>query len=136
MDLAEAVAFARTNHHSVLATTKRDGTIQQSPIVHGVDADGRIMISTREPAMKVANVRRNPAVSLCVLNDKFFGGWGQIWGTTEVVPLPDAMPLLEDVYRQVAGEHNDWDEFRQSMVDQRRVVLRITPTAGGPTKSG
>ena len=136
MDLTEAVAFARTNHRSVLATFKRDGTVQQSPVVHGVDDDGRVLISTREPAMKVANVRRDPRVALCVLNDGFFGAWAQISGSVEVVSLPEAMPLLEQVYRTVAGEHRDWEDFRRAMVSERRVVLRITPTSAGPTRSG
>ena len=136
MDLAEATEFARTNHRSVLATRRADGSPQQSPVVHAVDAAGRVMISTREPAMKVRNIRRDPRVAMVVLNDGFFGTWAQLEGQAEILELPDAMPLLEDVYRQVAGEHNDWDEFRQAMVEQRRVVLRITPTAAGPTKSG
>jgi PPOX class probable F420-dependent enzyme len=136
VDIAEAVKLARAQHHSVLATRKRDGGPQLSPVVHGVDADGRLMISTRDPAMKVANVRRDPHVSLCVLPDGFFGTWTQVDGTVEVVSLPDAMPLLEDVYRQVAGEHSDWAEFRSDMETQRRVILRITPTAAGPNRSG
>jgi PPOX class probable F420-dependent enzyme len=136
MNLAEAVEFARSHHRSVLATLKRDGAPQQSPVVHAVDTAGRVMISTREPAMKVANARREPHVALCILNDKFFGEWAQLEGTVEVITLPEAMPLLEDVYRQVAGEHRDWGEFRQAMETERRVVLRITPTTGGPSRSG
>jgi PPOX class probable F420-dependent enzyme len=134
--MTEAVELARSQHHSVLATRKRDGGVQQSPVVHGVDESGRVMISTRAPAMKVANIRRDPRVALCVLPDRFFGTWAQIEGTAEVVDLPDALPLLEDVYRQVAGEHKDWTEFRQAMHDERRVILRISATGAGPTRSG
>lgn len=136
MDLSEAVAFARVNHHSVLATRRSDGEPQLSPVVHGVDADGRIMVSTRAPAMKVRNAHRHPRASLCVLSDRFFGTWAQVEGPCEVVPLPDAMPLLEDIYRQVAGEHPDWDDFRRAMEAERRVVLRVTPDRGGPSVSG
>jgi PPOX class probable F420-dependent enzyme len=136
VDITEAADLAREQHRSVLATRKRDGGPQQSPVVHGVDADGRLMISTREPAMKVANARRDPRVALCVLPDGFFGQWAQIDGTAEVISLPDAMPLLEDVYRQVAGEHRDWAEFRAAMETERRVIIRITPTAAGPNRSG
>jgi PPOX class probable F420-dependent enzyme len=136
VDLTEAVALARTNHHSVLATRRADGSPQMSPIVHGVDDAGRIMISTREPAMKVRNLRRDPRAALCVLPDGFFGGWAQLGGTCEIVDLPEAMPLLEEVYRQVAGEHPDWADFRQAMERDRRVILRITPDQAGPTASG
>jgi PPOX class probable F420-dependent enzyme len=120
----------------VLATHRKDGSVQQSPVVHGVDAAGRVMISTRRPAMKVANIRRQPGVSLCVLPDSFFGEWAQITGDAEIVERPEAMPLLEEVYRQVAGDHRDWGEFRQAMDTELRVIVRITPTAGGPTRRG
>ncbi len=86
--------------------------------------------------MKVRNVRLHPRASFCVLPDEFFGEWAQLEGPCEVVPLPDAMPLLELVYRQVAGEHPDWEDFRRAMVEQRRVVLRVTPDRAGPTGSG
>jgi PPOX class probable F420-dependent enzyme len=136
MDLTEAVERARTNHHSVLATRRADGSPQMSPVVHGVDGTGRIMISTREPAMKVRNLRREPRAWLCVLPDGFFGSWAQLAGPCEIVALPEAMPLLEDIYRQVAGEHPDWADFRLAMERERRVVLRITPDQVGPTASG
>lgn len=136
MDVTEAVGIAREQHRSVLATRRRDGGPQMSPVVHGVDGEGRLMVSTREPAVKVANARRDPHVALCVLPDGFFGRWVQIEGDAEVISLPDAMPLLEDVYRQVAGDHTDWDEFRDAMQKERRVVLRISPTAAGPNRSG
>jgi len=136
MDLSQAVSVARANHRSVLATRRTDGEPQLSPVVHGVDADGRIMVSTRELAMKVRNVRRHSRVSMCILSDGFFGQWAQVEGDCEVVSLPDAMPLLEDIYRQVAGEHADWADFRRAMEAERRVVLRITPDRGGPTASG
>ena len=136
MDITEAVELAAKQHRSVLATRKRDGGPQMSPVMHGVDADGRLMISTREPAMKVANARRDPHASICILPDGFFGTWAQIDGTVEVVSLPEAMPLLEAVYRQAAGEHPDWPEFRAAMEKERRVILRITPTAAGPNRGG
>jgi PPOX class probable F420-dependent enzyme len=136
MDIGQAIEFARTNHRGVLATRRADGRAQMSPIVHGVDENDRVMVSTREPAVKVRNIRRDPQVSLCVMNDAFFGAWAQIDGTAEIVSLPDAMPLLIDLYRQISGEHPDWDEYRQAMVDQRRVILRITATGAGPNVSG
>ena len=136
MTFDEAIELARHNHRVVLATTRADGRTQMSPVVSAVDGQGRILISTREPAAKVRNLRRDPHASICVLSDRFFGDWAQLDGTVEIVPLPDAMELLELTYRQVSGEHPDWDEFHQAMVDQRRVVLRMTPTSAGPTYAG
>jgi len=136
LDRDEAIEFLRDHHRSVLATRRSDGGVQLSPVVHALDAEGRVMISTREPAMKVRNVRRDGQAWLCVLNDRFFGGWAQAEGPVDVVALPEAMPLLEDVYRAVAGEHPDWEDFRAAMERERRVVLRITVERVGPTVSG
>ena len=101
-----------------------------------VDEKGRVLISTREAAIKTRNLRRNARVSLCVINDGFFGDWVQVEGEAEIIPLPDAMELLIDYYRRIAGEHPDWDEYQAAMERERRVVLRINLTRAGPDVSG
>lgn len=131
MTVEEKLAFVRENHRAVLVTRRMDGRAQTSPIVCGVDDGGHVVISVTEDRAKTKNVRRDPHVSLCVLNDGFFGPWVQIDGTAEIVPMPDAMTGLKDLYRQVAGEHPDWDEYERAMVDDGRVLLRITPDAAG-----
>lgn len=137
MDLDEAVAVVRTQHHAVLATTRRDGTVQMSPVAAGADEQGRVSISSRATAYKVRNLRRDPRASVCVLPDGFFGGrWVQIDGTAEIVSLPEAMELLVDYYRSVAGEHPDWDDYRAAMQREQRVMIRISPTRAGPDRSG
>jgi PPOX class probable F420-dependent enzyme len=103
MDAAEALAFARKNPHAVLATMKRDGTPQLSPVLVGVDSQDRLVVSTRESAMKTLNVRRDPRAWLCVLNDRFFGDWVQLGGDVEVVSLPTAMEPLVEYYRSISG---------------------------------
>jgi PPOX class probable F420-dependent enzyme len=136
VDLGAGCDFVRANHRAVLATTRADGTLQLSPVVLGLDGEGRVVISTRETAMKTANVRRRPGISACVMSDQFFGRWIQIDGSAEVVGLPQAMDGLVALYRQVAGEHPDWAEFREAMVSERRVLLRITIERVGPDRSG
>ena len=74
MDLQAAREFMRENHHAVLATRNSRG-IQQSPVLVNVDGDGRAIISSRETAYKVLNLRRDPFAQLCVLTDRFFGRW-------------------------------------------------------------
>ena len=73
MDLEAARAFLRDNHRAVLMTRRADGDPQLSPVVCGLDSGGRVAVSTRETALKVKNLRRDPRASLCVLNDGFFG---------------------------------------------------------------
>jgi PPOX class probable F420-dependent enzyme len=101
-----------------------------------VDAEGRVLISTREPAIKTRNLRRDPRASLCVFTDGFFGEWVQVDGEAEIISLPEAMDLLVDYYRRAAGEHENWDEYRAAMTRDRRVIVRITITRAGPDVSG
>ena len=137
MDLAEARQFLTEHHRAVLATTRSDGRPQLSPVSVGVDAEGRAIVSSREAAYKVRNLRRDPKVSLCVLPDSFYGGrWIQVDGTAEVVSLPEAMELLVDYYRRLSGEHPNWDEYRAAMEEQGRVLVRIQLERAGPDRQG
>ena len=132
----EARAFLRDNHRAVLATFRSDGRPQLSPVLAVVDDEGRVMVSTRETAVKTKNLRRDPRVSLCLLRDQFFGGWGQVEGEAEIVSLPEAMDLLVDYFRRASGEHGDWDEYRADMEKQRRVIVRFAIARAGPTVEG
>ena len=136
MDIAKAVGFIKKNNRAVMATRREDGAPQMSPVLAVADDEGRVLISSREPAFKTRNVRRDARVSLCVLNDGFFGDWIQIDGTAEVVSLPDAMDLLVDYYRRANGEHDDWDDYRAAMERDRRVIIRVTIERAGPDRAG
>ena len=136
MDPDRLRAFLADHHQAVLATVRRDGRPQMSPVVCGMDDEGRVVISTRETAAKTKNARRRPQVSLCVMSDGFYGEWRQVDGKAEVVFLPEAMDGLVDAYRQMAGEHPDWDDFRAAMERERRVLLRIEVERTGPERYG
>ncbi|HEY3906651.1 MAG TPA: PPOX class F420-dependent oxidoreductase [Streptosporangiaceae bacterium] len=136
MDLERAREFMRANHQAVLATARSDGQPQLSPVTVGVDDAGRVLISTRETAIKTKNLARDPHASLCVINDGFYGEWIQAEGTAEIVHLPEAMDLLVDYYRRVSGEHPDWDDYRAAMTRDKRVIVAITLTRAGPDRSG
>ena len=132
----EAREFIRANPRGVLATLRADGKPQMSPILVAVDEDGTLIISTREPAMKTLNVRKRSWASVCVFENAFFGGWVQAEGSATVESLPEAMEGLVRYYRLVRGEHPDWDEYRQAMRRERRVLLRISIERVGPSRSG
>ncbi len=136
MDIEQARDFIRTQHRAVLATTRRDGAPALTPVTVSVDGAGRVVISTRQTAYKVKNLRRDPRAWLCVMPDTFFGDWIQIEGRAEIVELPEAMEPLVEYYRSVAGEHPDWDDYRAAMVRDRRVLIRIDITRAGPDVSG
>lgn len=135
MDLDAARDFVRTHHRAVLATRSRRG-IQQTPVVVGVDDEGRLTISSRETAYKTKHLRRDPWAQLCVLNDAFFGTWVYVEGEAEVVSLPEAMEPLVDYYRGISGEAEDWDDYRAGMERERRVIIRVTPLRAGPDRQG
>jgi PPOX class probable F420-dependent enzyme len=136
MSAEQAQQFLRAHHQAVLATTRADGRPQMSPVLCAVDAAGRILISTRDTAVKTRNLRRDPYASICAFTDRFFGDWIQAEGTAEVISLPDAMDLLIDYYRLISGEHPDWSDYRAAMVRDRRVIVRVTISRLGPTISG
>jgi PPOX class probable F420-dependent enzyme len=132
----EARRFLAEHHRAVLVTRRASGGLQTSPVTTGVDGDGRAVISSRETAYKVRNLRRDPRAVLCVFTDGFFGPWVQIEGTAEVVDLPDAMDGLIDYYRRISGEHPDWDDYRRAMEEDRRVLVRVAIERSGPDKAG
>jgi PPOX class probable F420-dependent enzyme len=136
MDIGRAAEFLRAHHRAVLATSRSDGLPQLSPVTCTVDDENRVLISTRETALKTRNLRRRPQASLCVFTDNFFGEWVQVEGDVEIIPLPDAMDLLVEYYRRISGEHPDWEDYRAAMVRDQRVIVRITISRAGPDASG
>jgi len=132
MELDAALAFVRTLDRGVLATAKADGRPQLSNINYAVTDDGVVRISITDGRAKTANVRRDPAVSLHVTGADFWP-YVVLEGDAElsaVATEPDdaAVEELIDLYRQIQGEHPDWDDYRRAMVADRRLVLRLRPT--------
>jgi PPOX class probable F420-dependent enzyme len=132
----ELLAFVRPRHRAILLTTRSGGGPQLSPVTCGVDGEGRIVISTYPQRAKALNLRRRPGASVCVLSDEFNGEYVQIDGRAEVLDLPEALEPLVGYYRTIAGEHPDWDEYRQAMGRQGKVLVRITITGWGPIAAG
>jgi PPOX class probable F420-dependent enzyme len=136
MELDRARQFLETHHRAVMATFRADGRPQLSPVAAAVDSQGRVIVSSRETAYKVGNLRRDPRVAFCVVDDKWWGEWIQVEGVASIVSLPDAMEPLVDYYRRVAGEHPDWDDYREAMAREKRVLIRIELERAGPDRSG
>jgi len=118
--------FVRDNHRAVLITRRADGRLQTSPVVCGLHDDGRVAISVTEDRAKTKNLRRDPRATLCVMSDAFFGPWVQIDGAATIVPTADAVEGLVALYRQISGEHPDWDDYRAAMVRDRRVLVLVS----------
>ncbi|MFN3602388.1 MAG: PPOX class F420-dependent oxidoreductase [Dietzia sp.] len=128
--------FLRPRHRAVLITRRDSGGLQSSPVTCGLDGAGRLVVATYPQRAKVGNIRREPAVSVCVLSDDFNGPYVHLDGTAEIVDLPDAVEPLVEYFRSVAGEHDDWDEYRAAMVRQGKCLIRVTIDSWGPVATG
>jgi PPOX class probable F420-dependent enzyme len=102
----------------------------------GVDAAGRVVVSTYPERAKTRNARRRSEGSVCVLSEKFDGEWVQLDGSLEVLDQPAALDALVEYYRSIGGEHPDWDEYRTAMQRQAKVLLRLTIQRWGPISRG
>lgn len=127
--------FIAPRHKGILVTLRADGRPQMSPVTMGL-FEGQIMISSYPERAKVANAKRNPQVSVCVMSDDFGGQWVQVDGTAEVSDMPEALAGLVDYYRCISGEHSDWEEYEQAMVKQDKSLIKVSIDSWGPIASG
>lgn len=128
--------FLRPRHHGLLITRRADGGPQASPVTCGVDTQGRIVVSTYPQRAKAKNARRDPNVAVVVLSEDFGDAWVQVDGTAELIDATEDTEPLVEYYRCIAGEHPDWDEYRQAMVKQGKTLIRITPRRWSPVATG
>ena len=131
MDLAQAIEFARTRRNGVLTTIRRDGRPQLSNIAYAVDTDATIRVSITADRAKTKNLQRDPRASLYVCRDDFWA-YAVLDGAASLTPVAadpaDAtVDALVELYRMLAGEHDNWAEYRAAMVADRRLVLTVTP---------
>ncbi|MFI5779289.1 PPOX class F420-dependent oxidoreductase [Nocardia sp. NPDC051570] len=132
MELDAALALARTHSRSVLTTIRRNGRPQLSNVTHWVGEDGVIRISITADRAKYVNLRREPWAALHITREDFWA-YAVIEGEVELSPVAASPgdPTVEELiayYRALSGEHPDWDDYRRAMVDDHRVMARITPT--------
>jgi PPOX class probable F420-dependent enzyme len=131
MDLDTALRYARATNQSVLTTLRGNGLPQLSNVLHAVDDDGVIRISTTADRAKYANLRRRPWAALKVDGETFWS-YAVLEGDVElsnVATSPDdaATDELVALYRSLSGEHADWADYRRAMVADRRAVIRVRP---------
>jgi PPOX class probable F420-dependent enzyme len=137
MEMDPAKEFLKKNHWGVLATRRKDGQLQMSPITVGLDSQGHAIISSRETAYKVNNLRRDPRAAVCAFTNSFHGGgWVQVNGSAKIISLPQALDTLVYLQRQAYGEHKSWAEFCERMMREKRVIICITIENVGPKVRG
>ncbi len=137
VETERAKEFIKNHHQGVLATRRKNGDLQMSPVTCGLDSEGRAVISSRETAYKVNNLRRDPRAALCAFSKNFHGeGWVQASGKAEIISLPEALDTLVYLQRQAYGEHKSWPEFHERMTREKRVIIRINIETVGPKVRG
>jgi PPOX class probable F420-dependent enzyme len=137
MEIADVQKFLAANHRGVLVARKRDGWPQITLVTPGIDPEGRVIITSRGTTYKLKNIRRDPKVSMLIMGEQFSGSkYVQLHGIAEIISQPEAMDLLIYWYRQLRGEHKDWDEYRARMKEEQRAVIRITIEKVGPDVRG
>jgi PPOX class probable F420-dependent enzyme len=131
MELNTALDFVRSRKNGVLVTLKRDGRPQLSNITYALGGDGIVRISITADRAKFNNLRRDARASLYVSKEDF---WGYVVLDANAQLSPPAADVndatveeLIVLYRDAAGEHPDWDEYRQAMVSDQRVIVRLHP---------
>jgi PPOX class probable F420-dependent enzyme len=136
VDREALLDFVRPRHRGTLVTRRRDGSPQMSPVTCGLDNEGRVVVSTYPRRAKVANLRRDPAVSVLVHSDDWDGPYVQVDGTAEVIDSPDSVEPLVEYFRSISGEHPDWEEYRAAMRAQGKSLVRVTIDRWGPVATG
>ncbi|MFJ3105287.1 PPOX class F420-dependent oxidoreductase [Streptomyces sp. NPDC086835] len=136
VELEQLLEFVRTRHRAILLTRRADGSPQGSPLTCGVDDSGRIVVSTYPERAKTRNAKRDARVSVIVLSDDWNGPWVQVDGTAEVIDSPASVEPLVEYFRNISGEHPDWDEYRKAMRKQGKSIIRVTPERWGPIATG
>jgi PPOX class probable F420-dependent enzyme len=137
VEIEQAKEFLKNNHWGILTTRRQNGSLQMSPVTVGLDNQGRAIISSRETAYKVNNLRRDSRAALCAITKSFHGeGWVQINGAATIISLPDALDTLVYLHRQAYDEHKNWPEFHERMVREKRVIIRIDIESAGPKVRG
>ena len=133
MELDTALAWAADRRNAVLITIRSDGRPQSSDIAYAVE-DGSFVISVTHDRAKTRNMERDARVVLHITDP---GAWSytSFDGTVELSPVTTApddatSDQLVGYFRAVSGsEHPDWDEYRQAMIDEGRLVVRFSPAS-------
>jgi len=132
MEIDTALEFIRDKRNGILITLKADGRPQSSNILYRVGDDGVIRISVTASRAKSINLERDPRATLHVNRDDFWA-YAVIEGDVTQTPVAQApddavVDQLVEYYRSLAGEHKNWDEYRQAQVDEGRRLIELRPT--------
>src|SRR5579864_2189720 len=126
-DLEALQQFARQSTRAVLVTHRTDAGLPSPPMAVVADDNGNVLTATRSKNAKTYNLSRDPRAMLCLFHEQWPGPWMHVEGDVSITRLPEAMPLLAAYYGR-RGQDTSTEEFKQRMLTEDRVLIRITPT--------
>ncbi len=130
MDITTAIDWASQRSVGTLITIRRDGRPQSSDVAYWIK-DGKIVISLTETRAKTRNIAADPRVVFHVSEPRqmsyvSFDGVADLSATT-TEPNDETADALAEYFEAVSGKpHPDWDEYRQAMIDEQRLLATIT----------
>jgi PPOX class probable F420-dependent enzyme len=123
--LERARQFLSQHRHGVLATIHRDGRPQLSNILYVLDDDGRLKISVTQTRAKTKNLRRDPRAALHVQGRDPYE-YLVIEGRAQLIEGNGLAEKLRDYYRKASGEHPDWTEYDEAMINEQRLLVSLS----------
>lgn len=116
--------YLEQHHTAVMTTTKKDGTPHVAMVGVGL-VDGELWSSGTQDRVRTGHLRRNPKAALCVLNLENRYNWLGLEATVDILDGPDAVEQNLVLYRTLAGEPDDIEEYKAAMVKEQRLIYRF-----------
>ena len=116
--------FLKDNHGAVMTTTKKDG----GPHVARMDVglvDGKLWSSGTQTRVRTKHLRRDPRAALAVLDFAQPYRWLGLECRVTILEGPDAPELNLKLYRTIAKEPEDVDEYLEAMVKEQRLIYEF-----------
>jgi len=137
--LDEVVELARREQFlAVVSTVRADSSVQSSLVNagvldHPISGQPSVAFVTYGSA-KLRNLRARPSIAVTYRSG---WAWATVEGHAELIGPDDAHPqvdaerlrlMLRDIFVAAGGQHDDWDAYDRTMVEQGRVAVFVSPT--------
>lgn len=116
--------FLERHHSAIMATTKQDGRPHLARVSVGL-VDGRLWSSGTQDRVRTKHLRRDPRCTLMVVDDRTPYAWMALETTVEILDGDDAVDNNLALYRVLAGEPEDLQEYREAMVAEKRLIYQF-----------
>lgn len=116
--------FLEKNHTAIMCTLKKDGTPHVARVGVGL-VDGKLWSSGTDDRVRTGHLRRDRRATLCVLSDKNRQAWMGLECEVDVLDGPERVEQNLALYRVLAGEPEDLEEYKEAMVNEGRLIYQF-----------